>query len=160
MAATAPVEKALPPLPVREVSAIRRFEIPDLARHGGWLMGRLTKAYPHLTDREIQGWLRALIYNNECRFLYQENSVGMAQVVLNHTMTPRPVITERFVFAENKDDPAHVAQAANFYDEFARWAKNKSADTILVEELSDVPHELIKERLGRLFTRQQTFARV
>ena len=155
----ATVEKALPVEP-REVPPIRRFEIPDLSRHGSWLMGRLTKAYPYLTDRELQGWLRGLIYNPECLFLFQDNSVGMAQVVLNYTLTPKPVIYERFVFAEDKTNQAHLEQAADFYVEFERWAKNKSVETILVEELTDVPHEMIKERLGRLFTRQQVFARV
>ena len=157
MAASA--EKVLPAAP-REVAPIRRFEIPDLSRHGGWLMGRLTAAYPYLTDRELQGWLRGLIYNPECLFLYQDNSVGMAQVVLNYTLTPKPVIYERFVFAEDKTNQTHLEQAADFYVEFERWAKNKSVETILVEELTDVPHEMIKDRLGRLFTRQQVFARV
>ncbi len=160
MAATASVDKALPQLPVRPAPAIRRFEIPDLARHGGWLMKRLIATYPYLSDRELQGWLRGLIYNPECLFLYQDNSVALAQVVLNYTLTPKPVIYERFVFAEDKANSAHVEQAAEFYAEFERWAKNKSVDTILVEELTDVPHDLIKKHLGRLFTRQQTFARV
>ena len=160
MAALASIDKALPILPVREALPIRRFEIADLARHGGWLMDRLLKALPHLTNRELQGWLRGIIYSNEFLFLYQDHSVALAQVLRNMTMTPKPVIYERFVFAEDKENAEHVEQAGEFYAEFERWAKSQSVETILVEELTDVSHDAIKKRLGRLFTRQQVFARV
>ena len=159
-AAVAPVEKALPIIPKRDASALRRFELGDLSRHGGWLMARLTAAFPRITSREMQGWLRGIVYSNEFCFLYQDNSVGLAQVVRTFTLTPKPVVQERFVFVEDKDNPEHVEQAANFDEEFGRWAKNKDCETILVEELTDVPHELIKDRLGRLFTKQQTVAKV
>lgn len=158
--AVAAVEKALPIVPPPEVPPIRRFQLPDLSRHGGWLMRRLLAAYPHLNDRELQGWLRGIIYSPEFLFLYQDNSVGLAQLIRNDTMTPLPVIHERFVFAEEKENRDHIEQAANFYTEFYRWAKNQSVSTILVEELTDVPHEAIRAHLGRLYTRQQTFARV
>lgn len=160
VAAVAPVDKALPAQPKRDILPLRRFELADLSRHGGWLMTRLLAAYPHLTPRELQGWLRGLIYSPEYLFLYQDNSVGLAQVIRNFTLTPKPVIQERFVFVEDKDNAEHVAQAAEFYAEFERWAKNQSVDTIMVEELTDVPHEAIREKLGRLYTRQQIFARV
>ena len=160
MAATAPVEKAFLIVPAPADQAIRRFEIGDVSRHGAWLLPRLLAAFPHLTNRELQGWLRGLIYSPESLFLYQDNSVALAQRVGSHTLSPKPVVQERFVFAEDKTNDTHVAQAANFYSEFERWAKNQSIESILVEELTDVPHDAIKERLGRLYTRQQVFARV
>jgi hypothetical protein len=64
------------------------------------------------------------------------------------------------VLAENPDDITHVREAAEFYTEFRRWAKNIGADIILIEELTNVPNELIKEKLGRIFMREQKFARV
>ena len=162
-AAVAPVDKALPSIPPRDPLPVRRFELADLARHGGWLMERLLKAYHELSPRELNGWLRGIIYSNEFNFLCQPNSVALAQVVHTTTMTPKPVIYERFVFAES---PEFIEQAAAFYVEFERWAKNQHVETIFVEEMTDVPHELIKKVLGtpdksaRLFTRQQVFVRV
>lgn len=160
VAAVAPVEKALPILPPRASTPIRRFELGDLSRHGGWLITRLLAAYPHLTVRELQGWLRGIVYSNEFSFLYQDNSVGLAQVVRTSTLTPKPMLVERFVFAENKENSEHIEQAAAFYGEFGRWAKTQGIENILVEEMTDVPHEQIKVHLGRLYTRQQVFARV
>jgi hypothetical protein len=31
---------------------------------------------------------------------------------------------------------------------------------LIVEENTDIPHDMIKEKLGRIFSRQQQFARV
>ena len=64
------------------------------------------------------------------------------------------------MFCEDKDNPEHVEQALHFYTEVAKWAKHQGAKTIIVEELSDVPHEMIKDRMGRLLNRQQVFHKV
>ena len=143
-----------------EPAVIRRFQTPDLNRHGGWMIPRLLKAYPMLTEQRIAGWLNGLIYSNEFLFLYQDHGVALAQRFFPDALQPMPVTIEKFVFVENIEDAAQIANAALFYDEFLRWSKNQSIATIIVEELSDVPHDTIKERLGRLFTRQQTFARL
>lgn len=145
-----------------ESPALRRFQLPDLGRHGGWMMKRLLLAYPHLNDRHLQGWLKGLVYSNEFMFLYQNHSVALAQRVHTHTLAPKPIIQERFVFAEDPKNPAHIAEAAEFYDHFARWAKQQGIDTILVEEMSDVPHEDVKKvkSMGRLFERKQIYARI
>lgn len=142
-----------------EAPFLRRFELPDLARHGGWLMDRLLKAYPHLTQRELQGWLRGLIYNNEFLFLYQDHSVACAQVV-RPTLSPKPVIQERFVFVETRGSAPHIDEASYFYEHMLRWAKAQGADTITVGELTDVPVEKIRDRIGRVYERKQLFARV
>jgi hypothetical protein len=141
-------------------AAIRRFQTPDLSKHGGWMLPRLCKAYPLISEGRIAGWLQGLIYSNEFLFLYQDHAVALAQRFFPDALQSIPVITEKFVFVENPEDPEQQASAALFYDEFHRWAKNQGILTIIVEELSDVPHDTIKERLGRLYTRQQTFARL
>jgi hypothetical protein len=139
---------------------IRRFQLPDLAQHGGWIMKRLIDRYPHQTERAMAGWLTGLISSNECLFLYQEHAVALAQLVNTYSLELKPVVQERFVFAEDASNELHIDMASNFYDEFSRWTKSMSIDKLIVEEMSDVPHEKIKERLGRLFTTQLTFARV
>jgi|ERR1700681_2630375 len=151
MATQTAVKAAPPPL-----VPIRRFEVADLSKHGGWIMRRLQKAYPHQNDRSMAGWLREIIGSNEFLFLYQEHAVALAQTLRTSTLDAKPIIMERFVFAEE----GHVDAAAEFYGEFALWAKRQEVTTIVVEEMSDVPHEMIRERLGRLFTRQQVFARL
>jgi hypothetical protein len=139
-----------------QAPAVRRFDIADLQKHGGWIMKRLQKARPHLSDPYIMSWLRGIIYNNEFKFLYQEHGVALAQVVMEETLERKPVVRERFVFVEE----GFEAAGAEFYTEFLRWAKDQQIGTLIVEEMTDVPHELIKEKLGRLFERKQIFARL
>lgn len=137
---------------------IRRFEIPDLDRHGRWIMRRLLKTYTHLNEQQMQGWLRGLIYSPEYLFLYQPHAVAMAQLLRPNPLDPKSVVWERFVFAEE----GHVEEAASFYSEFQRWAKsqNPTVEVIIVNEMTDVPQEMIKDRIGRLFSRQQWFVRL
>lgn len=143
-----------------DISTLRRFQIPDLDHHRAWMIGRLKTAYSHLNDANLIGWIRTVIYSPEYLFLYQDNSVALFQVLSSHTLRPDPLVQEQFVFCEDKDNPEHVQQACEFYTEVAKWAKHQSARTVIVEELSDVPHEMIKDRLGRLLTRQQVFHKV
>lgn len=146
--------------PVNLAPIVRRFELPDLDRHGGWIMPRLTQAFPHLTERSAAGFLSSLIYNNEHLFLYQPHAVALAQVLSANALANKPVVWERFVWVEDPKDKQQVADAASFYSEFQRWAKAMSVEVIVVEELTDVPHDLIKEKLGRIFQRQQQFVRI
>lgn len=143
---------------VSVVTAIRRFDIPDLDRYGHWFVPRLLKAYPHLNERSLVGWLRTIVYSNEFMFLCQDHSVALAQCMAAHTLSPKPVIEERFVFVENSDNKEQLAAASGFYDHFARWAKHHGAEVVTIMEMSDVPQELLK--LGRVFIRQQHFARI
>lgn len=147
-------------LKVTDESSLRRFQVPDLDRHRGWMIARLKAAYPHLNDANLVGWIRNVIYSPEYLFLYQENSAALFQVISSHTLQPQPLVEERFVFVEDKENKDHIEQAAAFYTEVAKWSKHQGATTIVVEELSDVPHEMIKDKLGRLLTRQQVFHKV
>lgn len=143
-----------------DTASFRRFQIPDLDRHRGWLIARLKTAYPHLNDINLVGWLRGAIWNPEYLFLYQDNSVALFQVMSSHTLSPQPLVEERFVFCEDKENADHVAQAAEFYAEVRKWAKHQNVGVIIVEEQSDVPHEMVKEKLGRLLERKQIFHKV
>ena len=141
-------------------SSLRRFQVPDLDRHRGWMIARLKTAYPHLNDANLVGWIRNVIYSPEYLFLYQDNSAALFQVLSSHTLRPDPLVQESFVFCEDKENPEHVEQASNFYAEVAKWSKHQGARTIIVEELTDVPHDMIKDKLGRLTNRQQVFHRM
>lgn len=140
---------------------IRRFTLPDLDRHGTWLVPRLLKTYPHLNQRTVIGWLKSMMYDNEHLFLWQPNSVALAQMERAQTLAPKPMVRERFVWCRDQKDKAHLAEAAGFYERFNAWAKNLGCDTLLVMEMTDVPEEQVKKVLGgRLFQRAQTFAKV
>jgi hypothetical protein len=142
-----------------ELPAIRRFDLGDLPRHGAWLVPRLTAALG-LPEQRLGGWLRSMIDSSDYMFLVQEHSAGLAELQSANGLADKPVIKERFVLAEDPDDAEHVKEAAAFYTEMARWAKNVGAEIFLVEEMTNVPHEMIKEKLGRIYSRQQQFARV
>lgn len=147
--------KFVSPAPV-----IRRFDTADLSKHGAWIMPRMLKAFPHLNERGVATFLQNIIYNNEYLLLYHDNGVALAQVMSAHSLDAKPIVHERFVWVQDPEDKEQVKNATGFYHEFLKWAKSQSAEVIIVENNTDVPHEMIKEKLGRIFTRQQQFARV
>jgi len=151
MPATAQVIHELPPNPT-----VRRFALPDLSAHGPWLLPRLEQSFPHVNQRFILGWIRNLLYDNANLFLYQDHSVALFQLTSIYSLAPKPEIIERFVFCQE----GFQKEAANFYEEVLRWAKPQNVERIRVEELSDVPHDLIKDKIGRVFTQEYRFARV
>lgn len=142
-----------------ERPAISRFEMGDLSRHGAWLVPRLTAAL-ELPEHQVGAWIRSMVDSNEHLFLSQEHSVALAEVQRSNGLAGKPIVCERFVLVEDMDNKEHVSEAAEFYDEFKRWAKGLGAEIIVVEEMTNVPHDVIKEKLGRIFARTQQFARV
>ena len=140
--------------------AIRRFDTADLTTHAAWVIPRMMKAFPHLSERSVAGFLQQINYNNEYRMMYADHGIALAQVMSAHSLDASPIVYERFVWVENPEDKDQVKAAAEFYVEFARWAKHLGALVLIVEENTDVSHDLIKEKLGRIFTRQQQFARI
>lgn len=152
-APAAAIQPASPP-------SSRRFQDPDLDRHGLWLVPRLLASFPHMNQRELLGWIRGIIASNEFLFLFQDHAVGLAQAMRISPLRPDVMVHEWFVFVEDKENKEHLAEGAMFYGDMKRWATQQGARTIIVEELSDVPHEMIKEQLGRLFEVKQIVARV
>lgn len=159
--AVAPAQN-IPPLLPEQVAPFppRRFELPDLDRHGFWLLPRLRKMYPHLNDRAVISWLRSILYVAEFKVLYTPNSMSLAQMESAHTLSAKPVVREHFTLVKDPEDKAQQEEASAIYDELARWAKHVSADVILISPQTDVPQELISKRIGRLFKTEQYFARV
>lgn len=139
---------------------VRRFQTADLSTHAKWVLPRLLQAFPHLSEQQAAGWLRGVCDSNEHLFLRLPRAVGLAQVLGDHTLAPRQRVVERFVWCENPADKEQVAAAALLYDEFARWGKKLGCEVLIVEEMTDVPHDAIKAQLGRVYTRQEQFARL
>lgn len=151
--------------PAIEPPFTRRFERPDIDRHRAWFIPRLLKSYPQLTDRTVLGWLISALESNEFMFLYQDHAVALAQVCA-YSLRPEAVIEEIFVWCEQPQSKENQQQAAHFYDHFYNWAKRKSIATLVVQESTDVPAEMIRQELGnteqgkRLFERKVMYARV
>ena len=158
------------PEPVVERAPIRRFELPDLDSRGAWLLERLGRAFLRPDENQLPtgtihsgnlaSFLKGSVYSNEFLFLLQEHSAAMAQVEYTGSLAPLAIVRERFVFVQYPENKDHIAEAAEFYVRFATWAKHLGAKAIVVAELYDVTQDLIREKLGRLFTRQMLFARV
>jgi hypothetical protein len=138
----------------------RRFTIPDLDTHGAWLVPRLVERYQGMNTRSAANFLRSIIYANEYMFLFLPDAAALAQVTRDYMLDPTPVVRERFCWCRDKDDAIAKQQAAACYDEFAKWARHMGCETMIVEEASDVPHEAIRERMGRVFSHQQQFVRL
>ena len=143
-------------LPERDVPLTRRFELPDLTRHS-WILPRLLKAWPHLQERQVAGFLTGIIYSPDYLFLYQEHGVALATLINSNLRSPVPVVHEIFVLAEDEE---HAPDAASFYDEFARWAKSQGAKVVVVEELTDVPHDLIAKKFKTVYETKQKHVKV
>ena len=153
--ATAPILSV-----VNESPQIRRFDTADLTTHGAWLLPRMLQVFPHLNERGAATFLQNISFHNEYLFLFNEEGVALAQLLSGQPLDPKGIVLERFVWVRDPTDPAMQKRAAEFYAHIKRWANGLGAQAILVEESTDVPHEAIKEKLGRIFTRQQQFARV
>jgi hypothetical protein len=143
--------------PVAGMAApFHRFTMVDLYMHGHWLAKRLMMAYPNQTLNSIGTYLRNLSGDNHSLFITTDNAVGLFQVTNVFAMFNTPSVIERFVFAKE----GHLAEALDFYDEALKWAASMGIKEVFVEYLTDVPHDVIKDRVGRLYTKQQWFAKV
>lgn len=154
-------EAALKPLAPPPVlfAEVRRFELPDLDTHAKWFMPRFLREFPHLNERSAIGFLRGIIYSNEFLFLFQEKGVALAQAMGSGGLEADPIIWERFVWVEDPTDTAQQQAAAFFYVRFIKWAEGMGTRIIHVENKSDVSHDLVKARAGRVFETAQRFLR-
>ncbi len=145
---------------VRAPALVRRFESPDLSKHGPWLLKRFAAIFPELPERLVGAYLSGLIYDNEHAFFYQDHAVALAQLVHSPGIKSVKVVQERFVWVEDRTNKDQLENAADFYSHIKLWGTRQSAERIIVCESSDVPKNLIEARLGRLFDTKVTHARV
>lgn len=145
---------------------ITRFMTADIMKHGKWLVPRMLKAYPELSEHSAVGWLKGFVTNNEYLFLQQDNSVALAQLMPGYTLVPAQIVQERFVWCADPKNEEQVRQAAGFYHEIYAWTSKLAGVTnIIVDENTDVPRALIEkcmvsEHKCRLLKREMTYVRV
>src|SRR5262245_36530579 len=140
----------------------RRFELPDLNEHGTWLIERLQSVYPGVDVRTLYSKLHSILYSNEFMLLYQPNAVAIAQLVIGNALMPQPVIQVWFCFVKNRETKEQIEEAAGFFPDFMRWARNQGCGAVLLPEnldLMDVSPEVAGKAMGgRLFKREQLYA--
>lgn len=139
---------------------IRRFSPSDLNDKAGWIMQRLQLRYLNKSEGVLANWLRIMVNRNDCLFVRTDHAIALAEVVALDLMDDHPVVYERFVFCENRQNINHIEEAIVFYEEFKRWAKSMSIEKVIVNQFTDVPRERIKEVFRRLHTEELSFARV
>lgn len=150
------------PVPTPQVlfAEVRRFDLPDIDRHGSWFLPRFLKEYPHVNERAAIGFIKAVLYDNEYLFLFQEKAVALFQAVGSGGLEPAGIVWERFVWLQDPNDASQQQAAAQFYVRALKWAQQKGIDVVHVEVSTDVPRETIKSAAGRVFETQQYFLRV
>jgi hypothetical protein len=144
----------------REPPFVRRFERPDIDKHAIWFIPRLLKSFPQLNERSAYTWLLNILTSNEFMFLYFDHGVALAQTV-QYGLKAEAVVEEQFVWIDDPLNKDAQEDASFVYEHFHEWAKRKGLSIMIVEENSDVPHDMIARRLEkRLFERKQVFCKV
>jgi hypothetical protein len=139
---------------------VRRFISSELSTHGHWLMPRLVSKWPNRNEWGWANYLRALCDRNDCLFLAQDHSVALAEIVQVDNLSGWKSIWERFVWCENRQSIDHIEEAALFYDRFHDWGVALAIGKIVVAQNTDVPTEMIKKRIGRVWNEEIKYVNV
>ncbi len=118
---------------VEEVVTVRRFNIPDLEKHGLWLFEKLQEQFKELqlAPTHLTAWIRGAIETNSYYFVCTDKAVGLAQA--NHRpLTPRPYVDVIFVHSMDQSDISHEPA---IYQAMQRWGKGMGAFELNYGEL-------------------------
>jgi hypothetical protein len=151
---------------VNEPVDIIRFSVVDIHKHGSWLVPRMLKAYPELSEPACVSWLKSFAASNEYLFLSQPHAVALFQLMPGYDLIPTQVVQERFVWVDDPKNQDHVLDAARFYTEVYNWVlRLNSIKVVIVDENTDVPRDfisgvMVEGHKCRLTTREMSFVRV
>ena len=158
-----PAPVVVNPIPTEKpIEQPRRFNLPDIDRHGNWLFARMVQAYPHFNERTAFNYIRGIIQssNNEWMMLYMTRGVALAQL-LHLALTPAPVIQIHFIWMADPANKDWVQEGAEFYAEYARWASRMRLDTIVgLNNHSDIPSKLCERVFARVSSYNQLIGKV
>lgn len=160
---SAMVAKAVTPvlapatMPIDMNETVTKFNVPDLNTHGAWLLERLRKRYPHVTDQRIAGWLRCMIGTHTALFIKATDTVGLAVIGDSSAFDVRPIVEEVFVYSAPDADRG---RGCLIYKRFLAWARSMNAAELRVEADTDVPRELVQQIVGRVRKRDQAYVEI
>lgn len=132
----------------------RRVFIPDLQKVGLWLLPRLRETYPEYGDQEFLTWLRGCAMSDTFLFVQTDHAVALAQTQRD-ALCRKPTAKEVFVLCDGH--AGDEDEGSYLYTVMARWAREIGADEMWIEECTDVPREMIRARLGKLYSRDTMF---
>lgn len=151
----AAVDVSKPAAPPPGPAFLRRFDLGDIEDMGAWLLRRLGPRYPHLSEKNIAGFLRSCVAMNTFLFLRTRDAVCLAQAT-HRPLMPGVIVEEIFCLQRGKS----WDEARGLYPRMLEWAKGLGAAELYVDIFSDVPKAEIQDELGRVFLRQSAFVKV
>ncbi len=137
--AAAPIEEvADDPIPTIVSMPVARFLLADIPERGNWLLGRLAKNWPHLSEATFAGRVRAWIGSNSHLFIKTAHGAALFRIV-RAELDILPIAEEIFLFTDApkaQSSPSERAAVA-MYREAMRWAKNLGASRVIIDRDSD-----------------------
>lgn len=130
--------------------SVHRFSQANLTTHG-WMLERLVSKYPSKNEIGWANFIRSLSFRNDCLAIVQQHSIALAEVVQTDSLSGKKVCYERFVWCEDKQNADQIEAAAALYDEIRKWAKSQGIEEMVIARDTDIPLEMIKARLGRVY---------
>ncbi|MDE2097087.1 MAG: hypothetical protein KGL39_07560 [Patescibacteria group bacterium] len=156
---TSPPPVVLSSEPYLARAEISRFSFNDFTTRGTWLIDRMRKIWPDLTERNTFGWLRNCIDSKEYHFTKTDRAVLMG-IVTSVQLTIAPRVEEIFVFVDDPSDPIAQAHGALLYRDLRTWAMTCGASEILVANHSDVHEAFMEFALGEILQRDISFVKL
>jgi hypothetical protein len=139
-------EPEKPPVPsfLEQSVIVRGFTLADLVQSGDIIIARLKKKYPRVSDKVLFSYLRDIVYSNEHHILRTDNAFAAARLKKDTFM---PMWAEElFVFC----DEGCVGEGVDLYKSMFEWAKSHSVSEFYIDEMSDVPRDLIRAHFGKI----------
>lgn len=121
-----------------------------------WIYERLTDFYRGVSIQMMHNWLSQTMNSNEYLFIRTKRSVGLFAVVRGELGLVHA--EEKFVLTEEKHEP----EGQSLYKAAANWAGNAGLKEIRVENMSDLPRDMIIASLGgsKVYRREQAWIRL
>lgn len=135
----------------------RRMQLPDVMQKGVWLVGELKERFKS-TEGEMINWMRSITVTpgNEFMFIRTDHAIALAHC-LREPLSSRPIVQEQFVLVE---DEKYMEEGGYLYECLKRWALNLQAYQLRVENFTNVPRQMVKERLGDLYEIPMTYCKL
>jgi len=133
----------------------RRIGLPDMFKHGQWMISRYITKYPGLTEQNALGYFRVMM-DDGVNYLFIINEGGVALFEQLTDIMRGRIVRERFVFVFTPED---IPQAALLYGDMFRWAESIAATEAQVDVFTDIPRNLIRKHTAPLYTREVVFVK-
>lgn len=123
---------------------VSRFLSVDVPHRGQWLLDRLCKKWPHISNQNFQGRVLGWIGSNSHFLAKTSHAIGLARVVRTECDL-HPIAEEVFLFL---DDRKYDRDAYAFYQATGKWAKNLGAVEYIIARCSDCPTSALVRNIG------------